>query len=181
MPPPANLEMAEVGEIKDLWPLIEESSVECLNQDADHRVEHCFKQGPRDDDAVFLASDCDEQLLINLKFKQPVRLHSVALKALDADKAPKKVKIFVNPVNMSFDSAESDPCTQELDFTPDAVADGSTVNLRFVKFQNVTSLSIFCGANFGNEEQTVIHRLVLFGLPGNLTDMGRWSEVAKKG
>jgi len=106
---------------------------------------------------------------------------------------------------------ESDPCTQELDFTPDAVADGSTVNLRFVKFQNVTSLSvrftprlppasclaacatgprsshswwltpgdaqIFCGANFGNEEQTVIHRLVLFGLPGNLTDMGRWSEV----
>ena len=98
-------QMAEGGEIKDLWPLIEESSVECLNQDADHRVEHCFKQGPRDDDAVFLASDCDEQLLINLKFKQPVRLHSVALKALDADKAPKKVKIFVNPVNMSFDSA----------------------------------------------------------------------------
>ena len=40
---------------------------------------------------------------------------------------------------------------------------------------------IFCGSNFGSEDQTVIHRLVLFGLPGNLTDMGRWSEVAKKG
>ena len=138
-------------------------------------------QGVRDDDSVFLASDCDEQLLINLKFKQPVRLHSIALKALEVDKAPKKIKIFANPVNMSFDAAESDPCTQELEFTEDAVTEGTTVNLRFVKFQNVTSLSIFCGANFGNEDQTVVNRLVLFGLPGNLTDMGRWSEVAKKG
>jgi len=172
--------MAE-GEIKDLFPLIEESSLECLNQDATHTVEHCFKQGVRDDDAVFLASDCDEQLLINLKFKQSVRLHSIALKSLEADKAPKKIKLFVNPVNMSFDSAESDPCTQELDLTSDNVTEGSTVNLRYVKFQSVNSLSIFCGSNFGDEEQTVIHRLVLFGLPGNLTDMNRWEEVAKKG
>jgi len=220
-----------------------------------------FGQGPRDDDAVFLASDCDEQLLINLKFKQSVRLHSIAIKSLDADKAPKKIKLFVNPVNMSFDSAvrmrllyarprsqacssiflpacliadsampqESDPCTQELDLTSDNVTEGSTVNLRYVKFQSVNSLSvgscreracnmqslaqcacvlsvpfadfqsevrrarsltgntrfvmaqIFCGSNFGDEEQTVIHRLVLFGLPGNLTDMNRWEEVAKKG
>jgi hypothetical protein len=35
--------MAE-GEIKDLFPLIDFSSVECLNQDATHTVEHCFKQ-----------------------------------------------------------------------------------------------------------------------------------------
>ena len=110
--------------------------------------------------------------------------------------------------------------------TTDIVTEGSTVNLRYVKFQSVNSLSvshssrrhaqkfcvgailpnwlcsggacrpravygrqadaddvtqIFCGSNFGDEEQTVIHRLVLFGLPGNLTDMNRWSEVAKKG
>ena len=31
-------------EIKDLWPLIEESSIECLNQDATHTISHCFKQ-----------------------------------------------------------------------------------------------------------------------------------------
>jgi hypothetical protein len=36
--------MAEGAEIKDLFSLIEESSVECLNQDATHTVEHCFKQ-----------------------------------------------------------------------------------------------------------------------------------------
>ena len=32
--------MAEGGEIKDLYPLIDESSIECLNQDDAHRVEH---------------------------------------------------------------------------------------------------------------------------------------------
>ena len=31
-------------EIKDLWPLIQETSVECLNQDSAHTVDHCFKQ-----------------------------------------------------------------------------------------------------------------------------------------
>ena len=36
--------MAEGGEIKDLYPLIDESSIECLNQDDAHRVEHAFKQ-----------------------------------------------------------------------------------------------------------------------------------------
>jgi hypothetical protein len=34
------------GEIKDLYPLIDETSIECLNQDDSHRVEHCFKQVP---------------------------------------------------------------------------------------------------------------------------------------
>ena len=118
----------------------------------------------RDDDAVFLASDCDEQLLINLKFKQPVRLHSIALKALETEKAPNKIKIFVNPVNMSFDAAESDPCTQELAFTEDSVSEGTPVNLRYVKFQNVTSLSvifvlsfcaIFAGVNWRRWPQSV--------------------------
>ena len=107
------------------------------------RLTVVFLQGVRDDDGVFLASDCDEQLLINLNFRQTVRLHSISLKALDVDKAPKKIKLFVNPVNMSFDSAESDPCTQEIDFTQDAVAEGSIVNLRFVKFQCVNSLSVY--------------------------------------
>ncbi|EKX53195.1 hypothetical protein GUITHDRAFT_84349 [Guillardia theta CCMP2712] len=172
--------MSSEAEIKDLSPLFDMNSLECLNQDSSHVVTNCMKQGPRDDDAVFLASDCDEQLLINLRFKQAVRLHSIAVKAIDADKAPKHLKLFSNPVNMSFDSAESDQCTQEVEFTPEQVADGTVINLRYVKFQNVTSLSLFVGKNFGNEDQTVIHKLMLYGTAGNNTNMGDWEKVAKK-
>lgn len=35
--------------------------------------------------------------------------------------------------------------------------------------------------NFGDEEQTIIHKLQLYGCPGNKTDMGDWEKVAKKG
>jgi len=76
---------------------------------------------------------------------------------------------------------ESDPGTQVVPLTPEAVADGTVVPLRFVKFQSVNMLSIFVDGNFGDEEQTIIHKLQLYGCPGNKTDMGDWEKVAKKG
>ena len=81
------------------------------------------------DNAVFLSSDCDQQLLINVRFQQSVKLHSISLtvmpflafqlhcrfkelnitfwQALNADCAPKSLKIFVNPMNIGFDEAVS--------------------------------------------------------------------------
>lgn len=50
---------------------------------------------------------------------------------------------------------ESDPGTQLLDLTPEQVAEGTVVPLRFVKFQAVNNLSIFIGGNFGGDDQTV--------------------------
>jgi hypothetical protein len=37
-------------------------------------------QGVRDDDTVFLQSDCDEQLLVTINFRQVVKLHSIRIK-----------------------------------------------------------------------------------------------------
>eukprot|EP00286_Rhodomonas_abbreviata_P029621 CAMPEP_0181315684 /NCGR_PEP_ID=MMETSP1101-20121128/15505_1 /TAXON_ID=46948 /ORGANISM="Rhodomonas abbreviata, Strain Caron Lab Isolate" /LENGTH=172 /DNA_ID=CAMNT_0023422905 /DNA_START=8 /DNA_END=526 /DNA_ORIENTATION=+ len=169
------------AEVKDLLPFIDTSTLECLNQSSDHVVAHCMGQGTREDDAVFLASDCDEQLLINIRFKQAVRIHSISVKGLDADKAPKALKLFADPCNIGFDSAESSAGTQVVTLTPEAVADGTVVPLRFVKFQSVNFLSIFVDGNFGDEEETVIHKLQLYGSPGNATNMGDWEKVAKKG
>eukprot|EP00960_Hanusia_phi_P046782 758038-Hanusia_phi.AAC.2 len=39
---------------------------------------------------------------------------------------------------------------------------------------------MFVGKNFGDEDQTVIHKLMLYGTAGNNTNMGDWEKVAKK-
>lgn len=138
-------------------------------------------QGVRDDDAVFLQSDCDEQLLITINFRQVVKLHSIRIKSLNADAAPDTVKIFANPINLGFDAAESDPATQTLELSPEVVAEGQVIPLRFVKFQRVNSVSLFFPSNHGGEDQTVIHKIQLYGAGGNSTNMGDWEKVAKKG
>jgi hypothetical protein len=40
---------------------------------------------------------------------------------------------------------------------------------------------VLCCRNKHRENLFVFDRLVLYGLPGDKTDMNRWSEVAKKG
>mmetsp|Transcript_43288 Transcript_43288/g.105934 ORF Transcript_43288/g.105934 Transcript_43288/m.105934 type:complete len:176 (+) Transcript_43288:119-646(+) len=168
------------SEVKDLLSLVDTRTLECLNQDSAHPVTHCFGQGTREDDTLFLASDCDEQLLINVNFMQTVKVHSISVKALDADKAPKSIKIFANPINIGFDQAESDPGTQVLELKPEEVADGTVVPLRFVKFQAVNNLSIFIPGNMGDAEQTAINKLQFYGCPVNTTNMGDWEKVAKR-
>uniref|UniRef100_A0A7S0YTQ9 PITH domain-containing protein n=1 Tax=Hemiselmis tepida TaxID=464990 RepID=A0A7S0YTQ9_9CRYP len=169
-----------MAEVKDLLSLVDTRLLECLNQDDAHTIQHAIGQGTREDDAVYLASDCDEQLLITVPFNQTVKVHSISIKALDADKAPNQIKLFSNPIGLGFDSAESDPGTQILDLTPEQVAEGTVVPLRFVKFQAVNSLAIFIKGNFGDEEQTVVHKIQLYGCPVNTTNMGDWEKVAKK-
>jgi len=38
--------------------------------------------------------------------------------------------------------------------------------LRFVKFQRVNSISLFFPSNHGSEDQTIIHKIQLFGAGG---------------
>ena len=54
-----------------------------------------------------LKSDADAQLIINLPFLQPMRVHSLVVKAPTVN-GPKQVKIFINqPRTLDFDDAEA--------------------------------------------------------------------------
>lgn len=54
--------------------------VEVLNEDKSHRWENALKQGYRESDLV-LKSDTDEQLLLNIPFKQHVGLRGMQISA----------------------------------------------------------------------------------------------------
>lgn len=61
-------------------------------------------QGYREDGGLLLESDTDEQLLLHVPFQQAVRLSGLIIKnaSSDEDRAPLKVKLFVNSPNIGF-------------------------------------------------------------------------------
>jgi hypothetical protein len=61
-----------------------------------------------------------------------------------SDKAPARVKIFQNQVSFDFSNAENTPPVQELVLTAEDVKQGAgkLIPLRYVKFQNVNSITV---------------------------------------
>lgn len=57
----------------DLVTFITKSECECLNESDDHPLAHALNNG-----SGYLASDCDEQLIINITFNQ-VRFYSLLI------------------------------------------------------------------------------------------------------
>jgi thioredoxin len=153
---------------------IYKNQCECLNESDDHSLLPFLEHADR-----YLESDCDPQLIISLAFTQPMKVHSLKIKA-PASNGPKNIKLFINlPNTIDFDNATNNTATQELELTPKDL-EGNVVNLRFVKFQNVQNLQIFVKDNQGDEETTRIDNLIILGLPIASTNMGEFKRVAGK-
>ncbi|KAF7633919.1 hypothetical protein Mgra_00006656 [Meloidogyne graminicola] len=155
----------------DIIHFIVRGQCECLNEDDSHTLRHLLDgNGP-------LISDCDEQLLINLPFTQPVKIHSILLRGPPNGKGPKNVKIFANnPVTLGFDAAQSSEPIQTVDFSQEHL-----VALKYVKFQNVHNLQIFIEDNIGGGDQTIIEEFRIFGTPTTqTTNMAEFRRVAGK-
>lgn len=84
-----------------------------------------------------------------------VKVHSLALMAPDDGRAPLKLRLIINKTGQSFDDARDGAAAQELELTPAQF--GERIELRFVKFQNVTSLTIFIASNQGEEVSRAPH------------------------
>ena len=116
---------------KDLLEFIEWQSLECLNEQHSHPAANCLKQGYREDDGLYLESDTDEQLLLNIHFNQKVRIHSITIKGPE-DSGPKVVKLYTNRMSLGFSDADSVPVAQQLDLSKKELA-GEPISLKLTK------------------------------------------------
>ncbi|KAF4792723.1 Thioredoxin-like protein 1 [Turdus rufiventris] len=199
---PGNNEDADIPKgYMDLLPFVNKAGCECLNESDEHGFENCLRK-----DSSYLESDCDEQvvwgLLITVAFTQPVKLYSMKLQGPDNGQGPKSIKIFTNlPRSMDFEEAERSEPTQALQLGPDDIRDDGVVQLRYVKFQNVNSVTVsvpkgsgtprpkipawphtsliypfsspqlFVQSNHGAEETTRITYFTFIGTPVQATNM----------
>jgi len=160
--------MAKVGDPLD--ELIDQTQLECLNQDKDNPVANAFAAGD-----AFLASDkeVDPELLIKVTFRQPVKIGGLkVLGPAEEELAPKAIRIFQGKNDIGFAEATDDESTQDLALDADSVREGTTIPLRFVKFQSVQNIQLF----FPNEgqDQTQVKRIQFFGEPAQKMDMKDW-------
>jgi hypothetical protein len=154
----------------DLSTYILQNQVDALNQNMKHPVANIFRADPS-----YLESDCDEQLILTILFSQQVKLHSIQLKALSLSHAPKTIRLFVNRIGLSFDDVESIQETQRLDLTEESYE--AAIPLRYVKFQNVNSLTLFIQDTIGEKDVTQLQQIVLLGSALQVTDMKDLKKV----
>jgi len=166
-----------MSEYSSLSPLIEEKKCYALNQNTTNNLKGALTKNSSE----FLESEDDEQLLITLAFRDVVKVAQIQFSTFNDGRAPKTIKLFVNSPNLDFNDAESESATQTFVLTDDKVdendvddadskkeipvqyktsADGKTktavLNLRYVKFQKVTEITLFVEDNLGDEDTSVI-------------------------
>jgi len=144
----------------DLRRFVEMSRSECLNDDPNHSFTLFFQK----DAKSVLKSDTDEQLLFTVAFKSIVSVRNIKFVAPDDGSAPKKVKLFVNRLNMNFDDAEEQKAAQEFELSRDDVKESAKpIQLDTLKFAKTDTVTVFVKSNQGSKDQTVIEQLLLWG------------------
>lgn len=163
---------------------IDLGTLECLNQDDEHPVTNAIRNSPSDAEGAAAAAlqsdpDVDQQLLIKLGFRQPVKLKAIAFRAASEDEtAPQLVKVFQGQMSIGFQEAEDQEATQTLELSASSVDECEPITLRFVKFQQVTTLQLFVQSNYG-AEVTRISQVEFWGNLAEIVDMKSWKPVRK--
>jgi hypothetical protein len=93
---------------------------------------------------------------------------------------PRTIKLYTNQAhNLGFDEADDTAATQEVELKKSHWNDNGTANieLRFVRFQNVTSLVIFVVDGDGDGDKVRLDRIRLIGESGDKREMGKLEKI----
>ena len=129
--------------------------------------------------------------MLFIPFQSTLKVHSLHLTSLippsdendDATLRPKTIKIYKNRAQiLGFDEADDSPATQEIELSDqdwDVKTGTAKVDLRFVNFQNVTSLVIFVVDGDGDGDETRLDRIRIIGETGEKRDPGKLEKVGE--
>ena len=137
----------------------------------------------------WIETDTDEQLMLYMPFQSLLKIHSLHVTSLppksedesEVPMRPKTIKLYTNAAHvLGFDEAEGLTPTQVITLGGrdwDEKTGTARVELRFVKFQNVTSLVMFVVDGHGEGEKVRIDRLRLIGETGEKRDQGKLQKI----
>jgi len=115
----------------------------------------------------------DEQLLLHVPFTQEVKIFAIDMVSKEEpDAAPTTVRLFVNQDDVDFSTVEDLDAAQTLELTASDLLPDRPTKLKFTKFQQVSSLTLFVEDN-GGSEYSVISSLRFYGQPTTKCDMSK--------
>lgn len=128
--------------------------------------------------------------MLYIPFQSTLKIHSLQLTSLapsssEDDSAeiarPKTLRLFTNRIsNLGFDEAGDVQAVQVIELKPsdwDAKTNTAKVDLRFVKFQNVSSLVVFVEAVERSGEKVRLDRIRIVGESGEKREMGKLQKA----
>lgn len=137
----------------------------------------------------WVESDVDEQLMLYIPFTANLKMHTIHLTSFppssadddDVPMRPKTVHLYSNRQhNLDFTEAEDIPATQTIELKAadwDEKTGTAKLELRFVKFQNVSSVILFVADGDGSGEKTRIDRIRIIGESGEKREMGKLEKI----
>lgn len=186
----------------DITDQVDGKGIELLNRDTEHAEPRTLFNGSKPsglatkgkDKAAgqsdWVESDTDEQLMLYIPFQSTLKVHSIQVTSIppadaaDDDEAPmrpKSLHIYKNASHvLGFDEAEGIPPVQKVEIQPgdwDEKTGTATVGLRFVNFQNVTSLVVFFVDGDGDSEKLRVDRIRIIGEAGANRSMGKLEKI----
>ncbi|KAF3346099.1 hypothetical protein VdG2_05358 [Verticillium dahliae VDG2] len=189
------LEKIQGADPRKLQSVIEPKGCELLNADDDAgSVRVLFdgskpsaldkKEGVKD----WVESGEDDQLLLFMPFQAMLKLHTLHITSLppsddddeDAPMRPRTIHLYTNkPHNLDFAEADDTPPTQVIELSEkDWNASGTAnVSLRYVKFQNITSLVLYVVNGDGDGDKVRLDRVRLVGDSGEKREMGKLEKI----
>ncbi|KAL8651888.1 MAG: hypothetical protein Q9226_004501 [Calogaya cf. arnoldii] len=139
----------------------------------------------------WVESDTDEQLMLFIPFQSTLKVQSLYITSLpprntdtEADEVPmrpKTIQLYSNRAHvLGFEEADDIEATQTITLQPqdwDATTGTVKFDLRYVKFQNVSSLVLFIVDGDGDGERVRIDRLRIVGEKGSKRELGKLEKI----